>query len=109
MTCLRRQGQDSKMGRNPGSRNLPNVVDGSATTRILICCQMEVNFLWLFFPVAVHNECEWVGLAQRSRVVMDNFAFKYTVQSIEMCSKTRYKKNGVITLLQSLISYIFRP
>lgn len=58
-----------------------------------------------FFSLATVNSArEWASLAQRSRVVMGNLDFSYTIQ--KMCSETRYKKNGIVPWLQSLI-YIF--
>lgn len=45
---------------------------------------MEVNyFVWLIFLVIVYKRYKWVGLAQKSRAVMGNFDFKYTIQFVE--------------------------
>lgn len=74
----------------------------------LTYCPSGSEVLWLFFLVTVRNECEWVELAQRSKVGRGSFDFKYTIQ-LKMCWKTEYKKNSTLTLLLSLISCIFTP
>lgn len=61
-----------------------------------------IFFNGFFFLATVNSAREWASLAQRSRVVMGNLDFR----TQKMCSETRYKKNGIVPWLQSLI-YIF--